>query len=210
MRLREGRLSVICYLFCGGKRFYVLCPKISVRSCMIMPYPKVILFICAVFVIYLAAYFHCPSQSIQIAQSDLVSLTDDVLLAKRPLLITDRVIHQQDLTRLSAFRLLHITSSPLHTYSGRSYVTASARFTLIFQSHADHVHVLLMHPLCSEAIVVVLYRYQTLVLPPRWRYACVDTVFVLELHDCISLIMSRLWRSKSERVAKRSVPSSQL
>lgn len=143
----------------------------------------------AVMTLYVVAYFHCPVKLIEILQTDLKSLSDEQLLSKRPLIIIDRVIHHIDMIKRSAFRLLHV-KSVLRSQSHRgSLARTLARFTLLFHSISEKVHVTLIHPSSLIQIRIVLYRNQTLVLPPRWQYMC-DDIMILELHDCVSACLA--------------------
>lgn len=151
---------------------------------------------------YVCAYYHYPLEWIQVAQTGLSTATDSLLLEKRPLVIVDCVTNHQDLVKLSALRLLHIRSEKPWAYmhrDGAPHLTASARFTLVYQTHADITKVEIGHPRTQAGAVILLRRHQTLVLPPRWRFTCPDGAIVHELHDCVSLALRALRVTKSNK-----------
>lgn len=150
--------------------------------------------------LYVRAHYHCPFQRVEVAQADLATVTDVVLLQKRPLVIVDRILRHLDLVKLSAFRLLHVKASAPRAYKhvdGLPHLIATARFTLVYQSHSDITHVEIRHPNTGAGAIIVLRRHQTLILPPRWRYICPDGATVHELHDCVSLALSSLGLTRS-------------
>lgn len=147
-----------------------------------------------------AHYYPGPSLEIEVSQTHLSGARDSVLLAKRPLVILDCVTSHQDLVRLSAFRLLHIKALgpriSLHR-EGDPHLIATARFTILFQAQEKSSRVEIRHPVTAAGAIIVLHRHQTLVLPPRWRYACLDSpTTMLELHDCTSLMLRLLHITK--------------
>lgn len=142
-------------------------------------------------VMYVLSHFHCPSKAVEVYQTDLASASDDMLLRKSPLVIVDLVKDHMDICRLSAFRLLHISNCrPRPT--GTQPRVAKARFTLLFQAHADETRIEIGNPRSGNGVIIVLHRHQTLILPPRWRYTCPSGATVLEMHDIVSLVLSRL------------------
>lgn len=147
------------------------------------------------FAVNIRAHYHCvrPVQGIEIAQTYLAGARDAVLLEKRPLVILDCVASHVDLVRLSAFRLLHVKAFLPRVFlhrEGDPHLIATARFTLLYQSQQDWTRVEIRHPVTGEGAIVILHRHQTLVLPPRWRYTCLDgATTMLELHDCVSLLL---------------------
>ncbi|MEW5315172.1 MAG: hypothetical protein WDW38_006618 [Sanguina aurantia] len=146
--------------------------------------------------INLRVYYLCPFAHIEVAQTDLASATDLVLMERRPLVIVDRIADHLEMIRMSALRLLHVRASPPVPLMGMRRVggkdalhRATARFTLIYQAHSESTVVEVHHPSTSAGVVIVLRRHQTLVLPPRWRYVCPNGALVHELHDSVSLAL---------------------
>lgn len=155
-----------------------------------------------VVLMYVRAYYHSPLESVEVAQADLSSVSDTLLLEKRPLVIVDCITNHHDLVKLSVFRLLHIKSNRPWAcmYSdGSPHLIASARFTLVYQTHADITKVEIRHPHTKAGAVILLGRHQTLVLPPRWRFSCPDGAVVHELHDCVSLALRAVGVTKSNK-----------
>lgn len=140
-------------------------------------------------VINLRAYYLCPCPSIEVAQTNLGSATDAVLMERRPLVIVDRVADHAGMVRRSAFRLLHVRSGRPVVLAHNRLQRASARFTLVYQSHSEATQVELRHPSTESGVMIVLRQHQTLVLPPRWRFACPEGALAHELHDCVSLML---------------------
>lgn len=144
---------------------------------------------------YVRAHYHSPLLNLEVSQTDLPSLTDSLLLQKRPLVLVDRVHSISDLVRLSVFRWLHVRAARpracMHI-AGQDDAIAGARFTLLTQAHADSTGVEIRHPRTRAGVVVLLRRHQTLVLPPMWRYRCPDGATVHELHDGVSLALRLL------------------
>lgn len=147
-----------------------------------------------ILLLYLRAYFSVPTRDIEVSQASLASVTDDLLLAKRPLIIVDRIIDHVDMVRRSGFRLLHILAFVPRQCTEGLAVRATARFTLLFQSRSESGNVEIRHPLTRARVVMVLHRDQTLVLPPRWVYACSPGFVAYELHDVVSLVVTLLFR----------------
>lgn len=157
--------------------------------------------------LYIWAHYHSSENDLEVSQTDLTSLTDAVLLQKRPLVITDRVHRHLDLIRLSAFRLLHVWAASPSTCThiesqGESRTTA--RFTLFTQAHSDMTGVEIRHPVSQVGALIILRRHQTLVLPPRWRYRCPHGANVYELYDCASLALRLTGVSRQPSPATRS------
>lgn len=167
--------------------------------------------ICILLAINLRAYYLCSCTSVEVSQTDLASATDRLYMERRPLVITDRVADHVDMIRRSALRLLHVRAlAPIPLMGMRkirvrvrggkevgkerreALLVASARFTLLYQSHSDSTLIHVHHPSNDAGVTIVLRRHQTLVLPPRWRFACPDGVLAHELHDCVSLTLRSL------------------
>lgn len=164
------------------------------------------------FAVNLRAYYLCPCASVEVVQTDLASATDRVFMERRPLVITDRVADHRDMIQRSALRLLHVRALPPVPLMGARKIhvrvkgsrnsklqqsqdvllVASARFTLLYQSHSDSTQIRVHHPSNDSGVMIVLRRHQTLVLPPRWRFACPDGALAHELHDCMSLTLRLL------------------
>lgn len=140
--------------------------------------------------LYVRAHY-LTLEDLEVSQTELSSLTDTTLFAKRPLVIVDRVHNHRDLARLSVFRLLHIWASRPRTCARdeRDESVSTARFTLITQEHSDITGVEIRHPRTRAGAIIVLRRQQTLVLPPMWRYRCPHGATIHELHDCVSLCL---------------------
>lgn len=167
-------------------------------------FSTVFVFVLVLVILYVRAYYHSPCVDVEIGQTELSGLTDRVLLDRRPLIIVDRIINHQDLVKLSALRLLHVKSYAPYSckhVAGSPHVVASARFTLLYQSHTDTSHIEVRHPYTLAGAVIVLRQHQTLILPPRWRFTCPDAVTVCELHDSVSLVLRALRVTKIPRQA---------
>lgn len=161
-------------------------------SVSVLNHPAQILVVC-IFLMYLRAHYSCTCKGIELTQLDLPHMTDKILMEKRPLVITDRIKDHKEFVRLSLFRYLHLKSltPKLHKYTQQPsrLMRASARFTLLYQIHSETVNIQVYHPSSATGVIVILGRYQTLILPPRWRYLSDDDIYVYELHDCISWML---------------------
>lgn len=150
--------------------------------------------ICVVLIclIHLRAHFSCPHDGIEVIQLGVAHVTDEILMEKRPLLIMDRIIDHNKFVQLSPLRFLHIRSyKPMicRSQNASLLVRTSARFTLLYQIHSETVNVHMYHPSSAIGVILILRQFQTLILPPKWRYVCLEEVCVHELHDCVSLVL---------------------
>lgn len=188
----------------------MLCYPMQLRQAVRMAFTRfntAVGLVLVLVVLYVCSYYHSPCRNIEVGQTDLSTVTDSVLLDRRPLVIVDRVTDHQELVKLSAFRLLHIKSfAPYECRHvvGSPHAIASARFTIIYQSHSDLSHVEIRHPYTGAGAVIVLRRHQTLVLPPRWRFMCLEGATVHELHDCVSIVLRALGLTRQSKQSKQS------
>lgn len=161
-----------------------------------MMWPRRNTLVCILLVVlmcaYVASHYWCPIESLEIAQTDMSTCTESVLLERRPLVITDRLANPDDLLKRSCFRLLYVGVTAPHAILTHNPVTTTARFTILYQTHVDSTRVQILHPRSGQGVEVVLHRHQSLVIPPQWMFACPEGAYMREAHDTVSFMLRLL------------------
>lgn len=117
--------------------------------------------LCILVLLFMIGKTKFPKEFV-IVQTPLKSLTDDILLEKNPVIISDSIV---DCTQLfdTVFLFMHISVRNVKITNTNRY-----QFLIIWAKSATEVSI--QHPILNITTIVKLHMGNTLILPWAWKY----------------------------------------
>ena len=136
-------------------------------------------------IIYIASTKHI-NDDFTIIQLPLRSLTDDVILERNPIVISDSIVDCEEFISIT-FRYMYIK---------KTNITPNALFTinpyqyLIVHVKSDVNEVTVTHPKTGVSTIIKLYPGNILILPWQWKYNIKNkSIQLIGLHSLTTLFL---------------------
>ena len=134
------------------------------------------------FIVYVKLYLS-KRYDFQIIQTELTTISPDIILEKYPIYIRDMVVSLDDLIK-SIFKYQYTRHNKSYTLPNTE-ITTQATFT-IFHNTTGSSHIVQLKNI-GEFVDIILEPFNILIIPFNWTYLTDDKHVVHELYSWIHL-----------------------
>lgn len=146
-----------------------------------------IVLVVLVMIIYIK-YYVTTVNDMQILQMSVAQLTPSYLFEKRPIVITDRLVHPSSILR--PFKYLYVYHATDAWYSEFMPTDLLKNLNQYLIVYCDNETGIVELQNSGETVQIPIQKHQLVIIPHLWKYRLQGAFVLLKLHTTMSLMLS--------------------